>query len=116
MQNYVERMDANLAGSEESHKCKLYVVPKGEFALKGIRDFEDVNYVGLCFMDPNHPNLTLFKNMLHLINVDYNDLENYKTLRYGKIILDENMDQVLSFVRKNHPTLLKYVKMRGDVA
>jgi len=106
-------MDATLAGSNQSHKCILHI-----YDDRNDSSF-DVNYIGFFFKNECNPRgvFARIKLMLNLsLNVDYNISENYKSLRYGKIIIHSEHSEGLMRCFQNYPGMMKYVFLSYDVA
>lgn len=126
--------DANLAGTKDSSKCTVYFVeglsaasyPQKRIGfLKGGKDLNGFVPLRGKFMNCTKANPTqyadnkivaLIKQVLGLKeDVDYEDYENIKTLRYGFIILTVDADDdgmhilchVLNFFREKFPGIIK---------
>jgi DNA topoisomerase-2 len=125
--------DANLSGTDRSHECVLWIV-EGKSALayavallslvKNGRDLIGIypvrgKFLNLSKAEPmtiiNNPEVTMLKKLLGLKEGrDYTEDENYKSLRYGRIMTmtDADVDGghikglIFNFFFVLHPSLI----------
>jgi len=125
--------DANMAGKVKSEKCTLVIVEglsAKSFVVKGISAIQDgANWYGILPVRGkvlnvrdagteqinNNTEITNLKTMLGLRSgVDYTKPENFKTLRYGRVVIltdaDHDGDHIkgllINFFQYFHPSLL----------
>ena len=126
MRVIVETVDANLAGTEESSQCVLYIhdnlyIPEDLIKPNcGFIRIDPMLWYDLENMDmldlEDHVDINRIVRLLNLtLGVNYNNQNNYRTLRYGSIKI-ECRDQItreilLWWFEYFYPTIIPRIMM-----
>lgn len=119
--------DAFCAGSFESSQCVLYIcsnkyvdkiesnIHVGKLVIRN-EDWGNINNLSFIEMI-NHRGIILLKCLTGLrLHFNYTDSKNYKTLRYGRIVLYNDVfinRNILIWLDKFYPSLKPFISIKN---